>query len=73
MARDTFNKGDTFNAYYADGYFEFTIDAVGTLDDGTDVYRGVAADYDYGFPTMVVTGDYIRGQRQTDKAHGAGN
>lgn len=64
MATDDIRKGDTFGAYYADGHFEFMVDAVGTLDDGTEVYRGVAADDEYDYPTIIVTGDYIRHQRE---------
>lgn len=60
-----FAKGDTFKDYYADAYFEFEIVATGTLDNGQDVYLGRSDDEDYYNPEKVVTGDFIRKQKQT--------
>ena len=57
-------KGDTFEAHYADAYGEFTIVATGTLDDGTKVFKGVCDDFDYGYTEKIVSEEFINRQRQ---------
>lgn len=57
-------KGDTFTDYFADSRGTFTIEATGTMDDGTKVFKGVCDDADYGLIEKIVTEGFINKQRE---------